>query len=123
MSMSNFNVSARKVRDVGLPLNYRRHAFGSCVRSYSALIGEKFSGIYSRFSTWFGFDLRNKPTAEQLSEAMNALEVERNKFLVKLRLFERQRLRDKFRGKRSPSKAALEKLYTPDWHVAVLPDS
>jgi hypothetical protein len=113
--LSSFNVSARNVRNVDLPLGFRRSAFASCVLSYSWLIRQKRSTIYQCFGDRFGFDSSNKPTDVQLDRAMNALELERKQFLVKLQIFDRQRLHDKLQGRRSPSKAEIEALYHPDW--------
>jgi hypothetical protein len=109
--VSSFNVSARKVRNVDLPLGLRRSAFGSCICSYSWLSRQKYSTIHQRFSDRFGIRSVNTLTEAQLDLAMNALELERKRFLVKLQIFDRQRLNDKLRGRRSPSKAEIEALY------------
>ena len=77
--MSSFNVSARKVRNVDLPLGLRRSAFASCLWSYSWLIRQKYSTIYQRFSDRFGLSSVDTLTEEQLDLAMNALELERKK--------------------------------------------
>jgi hypothetical protein len=118
--VSSFNVSARKVRNVDLPLGHRRSAFASCILSYSWLIRQKRSTIYQHFSARFGFGSGNTLTETQLDRAMNALELDRNKFLVKLQTFDRQRLHDKLRGRRSPSKAEIEALYHLDLDVAII---
>lgn len=115
--MSNFNISARKVRNVDLPLGLRRSAFASCIQSYSWLIHQKHSTIYQRFLNRFGLSSINILTEEQLDLAMNALELEREKFLVKLQIFDQQRLNNKLRGRRSPSAAEIEALYYPDCDV------
>ena len=120
--MSSFNVSARKARNVDLPLGLRRSAFGSCILSYSWLICQKYSTIHQRFSNRFGISSVNKLTEAQLDLAMNTLELERKKFLVKLQIFDRQRLNDKLRGRRSPSKSEIEVLYHPDWDVMAIVD-
>jgi hypothetical protein len=112
--VSSFNVSARKVRNVDLPLGHLRSAFGSCILSYSWLIGQKYSIIRQRFSDSFGFSSIDKLSESQLDLAMNALELERKKFLVKLQTFDRQRVSDKLKGRRLPSKAQIEALYHPD---------
>jgi hypothetical protein len=112
--VSSFNVSARKVRNIDLPLGHRRSAFGSCILSYSWLIRQKYSTICQCYSDRFGFSSIDKLTESQLDLAMNALEVERKKFLVKLQTFDRQRVNDKLRVRRSPSKEQIEALRHPD---------
>ncbi|PSB54407.1 hypothetical protein C7B77_18230 [Chamaesiphon polymorphus CCALA 037] len=112
--MSSFNVLARKVRNVDLPLGLRKSALGSCIWSYSRLIHQKYETICERFSDRFGFSSIDRLTEAQLDLVMNALELERKKFLVKLQIFDRQRVNDKLRGRRLPSTAQIEALYHPD---------
>jgi hypothetical protein len=48
---------------------------------------------------------------ERLLAALAAIEIDRNRFLERLRSFERKRLREKLRGRRSPRPAEVAALY------------
>ncbi len=111
----SFHTDARKVRKVDMPFTQRRAAFRSCIESYIWLINGKFNSTYTRFSNHFGLDTDVPNAADRLSQAMEALEKERNLFLEKLRLFDKKRIREKARGQRSPSESAVEALYNLDW--------
>lgn len=111
----NFHTDARKVRKTDLPFTKRRAAFHSCIEGYIWLIKGKFNNTYSRYSNHFGFDTEVPDASERLSQAMDALEKERNLFLEQLRLFDKTRVREKMRGRRSPSKSAVEALYKCHW--------
>lgn len=111
----SFQTYARKVRKIDLPFKSRRSAFRSCIERYHWLIKRKFNSTYSRYSNHFGFDADVPDAGVRLSQAMDALEKERNLFLEQLRLFDKKRIREKMRGRRSPSKSAVEALYKCDW--------
>lgn len=85
------------------------------MEGYHWLIKRKFNSTYLRYSNHFGFDTDISDADTRLSQAMDALEKERNLFLEKLRLFDKRRIREKIRGQRSPSKSAVEALYKCDW--------
>ena len=111
----SFHTAAREVLKTDLPFTKRRVAFRSCIESYIGLIKGKFNDTYSRYSNHFGFDANVSDAGDRLSQAMEALEKERNLFLEQLRSFDKKRLREKMRGRRSPSKSAIEALYKCDW--------
>jgi hypothetical protein len=114
----SFNTYARKVRNMNLPFQARRSAFRSCIQRYHWLIKQGFLVTYSRYNEYYKFDADTPDVNERLSAAMDALEKERNAFLEKLRLFERRRSKEKMRGRRSPSKLAVEDLYKCDGFTA-----
>jgi hypothetical protein len=114
--VSSFNVLARQVRNVDLQLGLRRSAFASCIWSYSRLISQEYRTTCERLLDRFGFSSVDRLTEVQLNLAMNALDLERKKFLTKLQIFDRQRLNDKLRGRRCPSQAQCEVLWHPDWY-------
>ncbi len=111
----SFHTYARKVRKIDLPFKSRRSAFRSCIERYHWLIKQKFLATYSRYSKHFGFDSDIADSGDRLSQAMDALEKERNLFLEQLRLFDKKRVKEKMRGRRFPSKSAVEALYKCDW--------
>jgi hypothetical protein len=109
----SFNTFARKVLDPKFPFKSRRAAFGSCLVRFRRP-KESFRHAYWRYSQRFGFDEDTPDAGVRLNRAMNALNKERNLFLDRLRLFEKKRIKEKMRGRRTPSKAAIEALYTFD---------
>ena len=72
---------ARKVRKTDLPFKTRRSAFRSCIERYHGLIRQKFPATYSRYKNHFGFDSDIPDAGDRLSQAMDALQKERNLFL------------------------------------------
>jgi hypothetical protein len=109
----SFHTYARQVRRIDLPFKVRRKAFRSCIGQYHGLIREKFQFTDARFCSHFGFnaDISEAEANERLTQAMASLEAERNLFLERLRLFEKRRIKEKMRGRRSPTKSALKALY------------
>lgn len=107
----SFHTYARQVRKADLSYERRHYAFRCCIERYHWLIRQKFETTYGRFSHHFRFDANTPEAAEQLHQAMDALEIERRLFLEQLRLFEKRRNKEKMRGRRSPSKEAIEALY------------
>ncbi|HEX8832742.1 MAG TPA: hypothetical protein VF719_01015 [Abditibacteriaceae bacterium] len=111
----SFKTYARRARRNDLPFNRRRTAFRACIELYGWLTNQKFTATYTRFSNHFGFDEAVPDADERLDRAINALETERNLFLEKLRAFDRCRTKEKFRGRRSPTKQITEALCRGNW--------
>lgn len=107
----SFHAYARRVRRDDLPFAHRRGAFRSCVECYHWLTRQGFEATYTRYREHFGFDADAPDAGQRLIQAMDALDAERHLFLERLRLFERRRCREKMRGRRAPSKEAVESLY------------
>ena len=74
------------------------------------MTGKKYQVTRGRFSERYGFDSQDTPTDQQLLDALNAVEVERNRQLERIRNFGRKRIREKMRGKRYPSRKDVENL-------------
>lgn len=117
----SFRTYARKVRKVDLPFKNRRSAFRSCINSYCGLTKQEFQITCERYSDRFGFNADIPDAGDRLNQAMDALETERNIFLQRLRQFDNTRIKEKIRGRRFPSKLAIEKLYTSDWFAFEIP--
>jgi hypothetical protein len=132
--MRKFNAQARRVRNIRLPIPVRVSAFHECLASYCSLTRQKFQTTRERFATAFwitkappatvvGLRIRHlssefqQPDAQSwfLIQAIDAMQRERHEFLSRLRRFERQRIREKFRGRRRASRAELEALYAPSF--------
>jgi hypothetical protein len=105
-SMS-FNYHTRKVRDSALPIAHRYSALFSCVTRLSWLVKQP----YGRLCSYFQLQVQEPMTEAQLLDRLTAIEVFRNRFLEKLRDFDRKRLRQKFKGRRQPGKKAVQALY------------
>jgi hypothetical protein len=106
----SFNYHARKVRDFRLDISIRRGALKSCILRLGWLTRQKYSAIWDRFAPPFGLDKTDRPSAEQLLDALTALERERNRVLERLRAFDRRRTREKLRGRRQLTTAEQEAL-------------
>jgi hypothetical protein len=107
----SFNWHARKVRDPRRSIAIQRSALGSCILSLRWLTGKRIPASLGRFAPLVGKGPNHPVTEQQLKDAVAVLERQRNHFLECLRAFERKRLRDKFRGKRVPSKADWQLLW------------
>lgn len=102
----SFNYHARRVRDPNHPQWRRLSSLRACVRSYCTLTGTG----YTNFSTYLGLDFpfdpqRPPPTDAFLRRALDEVERERNRYLERLRVFERRRVLAKTRGNRQLSTA------------------
>jgi hypothetical protein len=102
----SFNYHARKVRNPSLPFNIRCSSLGSCILRLGWLTKRKYLATRSRF-----VDDSTRLDEERLLAAMAAIEIERNRFLEQIRSFERKRIREKLRGRRSPRPADVAALY------------
>jgi hypothetical protein len=105
-SMS-FNYHARKVRNSALPIAHRYSALCSCLTQLSWLAKQPYGGLCS----YFHLQVQEPMTEAQLLDRLTAIEVFRNRFLEKLRHFDRKRLRQKLQGRRQPGKKAVQALY------------
>jgi hypothetical protein len=109
----SFNHFARKVLNPTLPMGVRYSALHSCILRLVWKTGEPFAQARDRLNAEFGFRRRD-PTEYQLLSTLAAIQSERNLILEQLRAYERHRIRQKMRGKRSVSQEeqkALSKLY------------
>src|SRR5690606_37003944 len=108
-TVSSFNNCTRRVRDSRRPIGQRFGASLWSLESYAYLSRQSFHALYHRIGAELGFDWMDRPTAEQLLDAVTQLERERNRFLEGLRAFARRRIREKARGRRQLSRYDLEK--------------
>ncbi len=109
----SFNNYARQARNPNAPLPMRFSALRSCIIRLIGPDGPANGGYHAasaRFDARFGFNGANPPTERQILSALDAMEVSRNRYLEKLRAFERKRIREKARGKRRPSRADIAAL-------------
>lgn len=107
----SFNEYARKVRDPRRLPSIRRGALGSCIRHLTSLTRRSYRATCSRIAARFNLDSLNQLNEQQWLDAVAAIEVERNRFLERLRAFERKRVREKLRGRRFPRPADITSLY------------
>ena len=99
--MSRFHVEARRVRDAGLPFKVRRAALLSCVSRYCALAGGPPREVFSFYVAKYDLEESSLEVSDKLIEAINSLEAERNMALYRLQQFEKRRIREKTRGRRT----------------------
>lgn len=109
----SFNWESRKVRDLRRSIADRRSALGSCIHRLTRHTGDDFLVLRDRHAPFLGKGPTEIVTEAQLLDALAALERLRNPALERLRAFERQRIRAKLRGRRSPSKAEWRLLEDP----------
>ena len=98
-----YNWYARKALNPNLPIGVRRGAFFSCISSMSFLSGERYRHLIERYDNRFHF-YQDKTDVNKLLLALAAMEIDRNQVLEELRAFDKKRLREKMRGKRTLSK-------------------
>ena len=115
---SNLQSKARRVRNPNVPIGIRCSSLGSCVMCYCRLTRQSVARTISRLGVAIGFPDMRSATPDQLLRALDVLEIERNRFLERLRLFDRRRLRRKMHGGRSPLATELSDLFKPDWFVS-----
>lgn len=106
----SFNYYARKVRDPRLDMQIRRSALGSCILRLGWLTRQSFLATRRRYAAQFN-PRAIPPREEDLLDALAALEKARNRFLERLRAFERRRIREKLRGRRRPRSSDIDALY------------
>jgi len=82
---------------------------------YCRLTRQTFTHTLSRLGASVGFLQKRTATPEQLLRALDILEIERNRFLERLRLFERRRSKRKIGGARSPKATEFSELFKPEW--------
>lgn len=100
----SFNYQARRVRDPGHPVWLRLSSLRACVRSYCRLTGESFDAMAASLGLRFSRDVPgDPPTDEFLRRTLDRVERERNRYLDRLRTFEKKRFRAKSRGSRQLS--------------------
>lgn len=92
-------------------------AFLWAVESYCWLTGLGFHTTVERFGRLLGFDWAYPPSGEQLDVAIEGLEIERRRYLAKLELLARRRIRQKARERRVPSRDELSRFTPPNWFV------
>jgi hypothetical protein len=114
---SNFQSKARQVRNPDVPIGIRRSSFGSCVMCYCGLTRQSVKETHSRLRVAFGYSDLRSATPDQLLRALDALEIERNRFLERLRLFERRRSKWKICGGRSPLATEMSELFKQDLFI------
>jgi hypothetical protein len=102
----SFNYQARRVRDPLHPPWHRLSSLRACVRSYCALTGAVYADLITCLGLDFPFDpQRAPPTDAFLRRVLDEVERERNRYLERLRVFERKRGLAKAHGNRHLSNA------------------
>jgi hypothetical protein len=109
----SFNNYARKVRNPRLDLPVRRSALASCILRLAWLTKRSYLATRAPFAARYNLDRPRQPDEEELLEALVAIERERNRFLERVRAFERRRIREKLRGRRHPRPADIAAIYAP----------
>jgi hypothetical protein len=84
---------------------------------YCRLTRQSVKETHSRLRVAFGFPDLRSATPDQLLRALDALEIERNRFLERLRLFERRRSKRKIGGGRSPLATEISELFKQDLSI------
>lgn len=107
----SFNYHARKIRNSQLPLTKRRSRLSSCIMHLSWLTNRHFQEVRQSYVRNYSLDSPEGPTESQLLAALDAIEVERNLYLEKLRAFERKRIREKMKGQRHLRKGDIKALH------------
>jgi hypothetical protein len=102
----SFNYQARRVRDASYPDWRRLSSLRACLRSYCALSGASYANLcaYLEIDYWQE-PRRLPPTPAFLRRTLDEIERERNRYLERLRVFERRRAFAKARGNRQMSNA------------------
>lgn len=107
----SFNNYAHKVRNSALPLSVRATALRSCVLQYCYTVHEpSYTAMIAHLEALTGAGICHDASAEQLLEALGRLERNRNQILEVERAYARKRIRQKLRGRRTPSKAQTQAL-------------
>ena len=107
----SFNNYAQKARNANLPLRSRASAFRSCVRLYCCYVGEpSFTAMVAHLGAMVGADLYHAAEESHLLDALRRMESVRNQVMEIQRMYERKRIRQKFRGRYAPSKADAQAL-------------
>lgn len=102
----SFNYHARRVRDPDHPVWRRLSSLRACVRSYCRLTGESFDGTSAALGLEFSRNApADPPTDAFLRRTLDRVERERNRYLDRLRAWERKRFRAKSLGNRQLSRA------------------
>jgi hypothetical protein len=102
----SFPYQARQVRDAGHPPWLRLSALRACVRRFCTLTGRNYARVSAELGIDFPFQPgREPPTDEFLRRTLDQVERERNRYLERLRMFERRRAVAKTRGNRQLSTA------------------
>ena len=106
----SFNWHIRKVRDPNRSIAVRRSALGSCIVRLGGLTGKRYSILRDQYAPFLGNGPAQVVTEQQLMDAADALERERELALERLRAFEDGRRRAKEQGRRVPSSAEWRSL-------------
>ncbi len=107
----SFNNHARKVRNSKLPMGRRAFNLRSAILQYCYFAGEpSHSGMVEHLSNLVGGDLARSATESQLLDALNRLELARNRILEIRRAYDIKRIRAKLNGRRVPSNIEGENL-------------
>lgn len=107
----SFNYQARRVRDAGHHPWRRLSSLRACLRSYCRLSGASYANLsaYLEIDYW-DTPRRLPPTPAFLRRTLDEIERERNRYLERLRVFERRRAFAKSRGNRQMSSAERKTL-------------
>ena len=119
----SFNYYARKVRNPRLPLKVRCSSLSSCILRLGWLRRQKYLATRAQFAKYLPATGPMRLDEAQLLVALAAIEIERNRFLEQIRAFERKRIREKLRGRRSPRPSELDALYRIPPRTEERPDS
>ncbi|MBC8140024.1 MAG: hypothetical protein H7Y38_01135 [Armatimonadetes bacterium] len=104
----SFNNYARKVRDAQLPLSVRAGALRSSLLKYCGVAGEpSYVKLLVHLSRLIGADLQSNAQEKHLLAVLYKIEVARNHILRLQDNYARKRIRQKMRGKRSPTLADI----------------
>lgn len=104
----SFNNHARRVRNANLPLPIRAVALRSCISKCSWVVcGAPYSRSLKHLGIMVGADLQKSANEKQLLAVLNKIEITRNQILALESGFERRRIRQKMRGRRTPKLAEI----------------
>jgi hypothetical protein len=116
--MSGFGYFARMARDPRLPYGRRYIAFRQAIGAYSWLRRTSFQALYATLAAQGGFydeaDVRTtqpRPTPAQMEAILLQLERDRQAFLERLVVLQRDRRAEKFLGHRRPRPGQMEALF------------
>jgi hypothetical protein len=70
-----------------------------------------YTATLKHLSLWVGADIQRSAQVEHLLAVLNKLEIARNKILFLRFAFERKRLRQKLRGRRTPATSDVHRLH------------
>jgi hypothetical protein len=110
--MPSFNSAARRVRDSSRPHGQRYAYFLRAVQSYAYLTLQHFEEAFTKVGERFGFDRESRLTTDQLLDALNYIERDRNMYLAAFHTFARRRIREKYWGQRQLTQADRERWNT-----------